>query len=277
MQQAIPLEDEFIDIIGKAQRGLGLSDADLCANARFGETQLKALRRGNYEPGSLQSLAQALDLNPSALSAAAHKSWAPKPVLLDGLAQFNTPYADMRVNAYVCWDPQTLHAAIFDTGADASGLLDFVGRRDLKIQYIFITHNHHDHIADLPKTIARTGAPVWIHRKEAIDGAQQFEEGKTFSLGGLRIDTHLSAGHAVAGISYVIHGLERPLAIVGDAIFAGSIGGGKVSYRQALQTNHQLIQKLSPATILAPGHGPLSTLAEEMQNNPFLASDQKPV
>lgn len=271
MQQAIPLEDEFLDIIRKAQRGLGLSDGELCTMARIGETQLKALRRGNYEAGSLQNLAKALGLNPTALSAAAHKSWAPQPVFLDGLAQFNTPYADMHVNAYLVWDPQTLDAAIFDTGADANVMLNFAHSRDLKIHYIFITHRHHDHIADLSKTTARTLAPVWIHKDEAIDGANLFEQGKTFTLGNLKIETHLTAGHATAGISYVIHGLQKPLAIVGDAIFAGSIGGGKVSYRQALQTNQQLIQQLTPETIIAPGHGPLTTVAEEREHNPFLS------
>ncbi len=270
MQQTIPLEDEFLDIIGKAQRGLGLSDAELCSKAKIGETQLKALRRGNYEPGSLQNLARALGLSPTALSASAHKTWSPSPVYLDGLAQFNTPYADMRVNAFLCWDTRTSDAAIFDTGADARGLLDFVDRRKLRVHYIFITHNHRDHIADLPKIISHTKAPVWTHRKEAVDGAQLFEEGKTFPLGSLKIETHLTAGHAVAGITYVIHGLQRPLAIVGDAIFAGSIGGGKTSYQQALQTNRQLIQNLPEETILAPGHGPLSTLAEEKHFNPFL-------
>ena len=67
----------------------------------------------------------------------------------------------------------------------------------------------------------------------------------------------------------MINGLERPVAIVGDAIFAGSMGGGMVSYDDALRTNKEKILSLSGDTILCPGHGPMTTISEEKTNNPF--------
>ena len=60
-----------------------------------------------------------------------------------------------------------------------------------------------------------------------------------------------------------------PVAMVGDAIFAGSMGGGMISYENALQTNREKILSLSNETIICPGHGPMTTVIEEKKNNPF--------
>jgi len=73
----------------------------------------------------------------------------------------------------------------------------------------------------------------------------------------------------LGGMTYVADGLERPIAIVGDAIFAGSMGGGMISYENALSTNREKIMTLPNETILCPGHGPMTTVGEEKRNNPF--------
>jgi glyoxylase-like metal-dependent hydrolase (beta-lactamase superfamily II) len=70
-------------------------------------------------------------------------------------------------------------------------------------------------------------------------------------------------------MSYIIDGLSSPVAIVGDAIFAGSMGGGMVSFADALNTNREKLMTLSEETIICPGHGPMSTIAEEKLYNPF--------
>jgi glyoxylase-like metal-dependent hydrolase (beta-lactamase superfamily II) len=61
------------------------------------------------------------------------------------------------------------------------------------------------------------------------------------------------------------------VAIVGDSIFAGSMGGGNVSYGDALKNNIEQILTLPPDTVLCPGHGPLTSVGEELKNNPFFA------
>ena len=77
---------------------------------------------------------------------------------IDGVKQFNTPLMDMTVNAYLIWDPETKEAAVFDTGADASELLAFVDSAGLTVKYLFLTHTHQDHIADLGAIVKRTRA-----------------------------------------------------------------------------------------------------------------------
>ena len=267
----IPLEDLHLDIIGKAQRGLGLSDEALLAAAGITAAEWDQLQSGDPAAPALAKVAPILGLGASALSASALKTWHPASVALDGLAQFNTVFEDMTVNAYLVWDPATREALAFDSGGDATPLLAYATAHGLAIKLILLTHTHVDHIADLPKLIAATSAPVWVHSAEALPDTHLFEAGKTFELAALRIETRHTHGHSAGGVSFIVHGLAAPLAIVGDALFAGSMGGGKVSYADALATNARHLLTLPDPTVLAPGHGPLTTLGEEKQHNPFIA------
>ena len=72
-------------------------------------------------------------------------------------------------------------------------------------------------------------------------------------------------------MTFFVTGLARPVAIVGDSIFAGSMGGGNVSYEDALRNNSEKILTLPDETIICPGHGPMTTVGEEKQHNPFFA------
>ncbi len=269
----IPLEDNFTDILGKAQRGLRMTDVQFATQTGLPVELIAKVKDGLVDDAVLTKLAPALNLNVRALIAAANKSWQPQPITCAGLAQFNTPFFDMTVNAYVVWDQVKCEAALFDTGADARPALDFLAKEKLTLKYLFITHTHTDHIADLEKVLSETEAECFVgDREPKLAGAKPFEAGRTFTLGSLSIETRLTWGHAQGGITYVVHGLEYPVAIVGDAIFAGSMGGGAVSYADALRTNRSEIMSLPATTIICPGHGPLTTVREEQQHNPFFAA-----
>jgi glyoxylase-like metal-dependent hydrolase (beta-lactamase superfamily II) len=142
-------------------------------------------------------------------------------------------------------------------------------RHKLDVQLILLTHAHPDHIADLPALREETGADVFTPAREPVPGAEPIDEGKEFRLENLQIDTRLTWGHSPGGMTYVVTGLARPIAVVGDSLFAGSMGGGNVSYRDALQTNLEKILTLPDETIICPGHGPMTTVGEEKQHNPF--------
>jgi glyoxylase-like metal-dependent hydrolase (beta-lactamase superfamily II) len=70
-------------------------------------------------------------------------------------------------------------------------------------------------------------------------------------------------------MTFFVTGLARPVAVVGDSIFAGSMGGGNVSYKEAIKNNVEKILTLPDATIICPGHGPMTTVGEEKAHNPF--------
>ncbi len=269
----LPLEDNHLDILGKAQRGLNFADAELAARAAISPAEFAQLRAGEINPEPLQRLAAALGLHPRALLQAARKTWRPQPHSLAGLQMFTTPFGDMTVNAYLAWDAASRQAVAFDSGADADAMLACLAANGLKLAHILITHTHGDHIYDLDRLREKTGAPAWCGAREpALAGTNAFAAGKVFQTGALTIETRLTWGHAEGGITYVVRGLARPLAVVGDAIFAGSMGGGKVSYATALRTTRAEILSLPDHTIIASGHGPLTTVAEEKLHNPFFAS-----
>ena len=265
----IPLEDNFADVVSKAQRGLGLADRDLAARAGISLAELDRVKAEHYDAEALRKLAPALGLNAQALTAL--PKYLPAAVKVVGLASFSTAYGGMLVNSYLVWDAASGDAAAFDTGTDCAAILDALRHQNLKLRGIFLTHTHGDHIADLDRLQRETGASVHASSREPLHGAEAFELGQTFACGGLRIEARLTWGHSRGGTTYVIHGLERPVAVVGDAMFAGSMGGGAVSYADALRTNREEILPLPPETVLCPGHGPLTTVAEEREHNPFFA------
>jgi glyoxylase-like metal-dependent hydrolase (beta-lactamase superfamily II) len=269
----IPLEDNVVDIVSKAQRGLRLSAADLARRAGMAGEGLEGLRKGGIgavDEAVVRKVAEALQLNAEALVAIANASWHPRePQPLDGLAMFTTPFGDMTVNAYVAFDPKTRQAAAFDTGADADPMLDFIREKGLTLALILLTHTHTDHVFELDRLTDATGAKAYVSEREPLPGAEPFPDGKTFTLGALTIETRRTSGHARGGTTFVVTGLKKRLAVVGDALFAGSMGGGLVSYDEALRTNRAGIFTLPDDTIICPGHGPLTTVGEEKMHNPF--------
>ena len=266
---ALPLEDNFSDIVGKAMRGLKLTDAQLAETAGTSAAAVASLRGGAWDETTARAVAPALGLKADALSALGNRAYLPAPVSLDGLAQFTTPFDDMTVNSYLAWDAASGEAVAFDTGADCTEMLALIAGKNLRVKLILLTHTHGDHIFDLDRLKAKTGAPAFTGSREPLDGAESFAAGRTWSAGALRIATRLTWGHSKGGITYVVSGLAKPVAIVGDAVFAGSMGGGSISYADALRTNREEILTLSPDTILCPGHGPMTTVGEERGHNPF--------
>jgi len=278
----IPLEDNFGDIVGKAQRGLRLTAGELARRAGVPAERLGELKSGL--PGAagavdevvVRKLAVALDLGADALVASAKNSWYPHdPGPLDGFAAFTTPFGDMTVNAYVVFDPKTREAAALDTGADADPMLQFIRQKQLTLALILLTHTHADHVFELDRLKGATGAKAFVSEREPLAGAEPFADGKEFALGGLKIEARRTSGHARGGTTFVVTGLARRLAMVGDALFAGSMGGGAVSYDEALRTNRTDIFTLPDDTIICPGHGPLTTVGEEKLHNPFFTGHSR--
>ena len=267
----IPLEDFFNDIVGKAMRGLKLSDSEVATRAGVDSAAVQSLREGAWNADTARKVAPVLGLGAAALVGLGEKTYHPAPISLDGLAQFNTPYEDMTVNSYLAWDANGT-AVAFDTGADCTSMLDLLAEKKLRLAAILLTHTHGDHILELDRLREKTGAPAFVGNREPIDGAESFAAGRAFSFGGLDIGSRLTWGHSPGGITFVVRGLARPVAVVGDAVFAGSMGGGGISYEAALSTNRAEIMTLSDDTILCPGHGPLTTVGEQRIHNPFFAS-----
>ncbi len=271
----IELEDYFEDVIGKTLRGSSMADGVLSFLTNVDVETIAKLKEGDFDEAAVRAIAPTLGLDADTLVELANRSWRPAAVDLDGLLQFNTvfdpdPDDMMTVNSYLVWDPQTKEAALFDTGADADPALAAVKELGLELKTLFITHSHIDHIIDREKVLAaHPEIRVLVNGREPVADAERFAAGETFSIGTLRVTTRLTWGHSPAGTTYVINGLARPVGIVGDALFAQSMGGGVISFKDALATNRAEIFTLEDQTVLCPGHGPMTSVGEEKAHNPF--------
>jgi len=266
---SISLEDSWLDVLSKARVGHGLSDAGIAASSGLGITEVQNLMAGKLELDHLSTVASVLGLDPSKLKALASGEYLPAEISLNGLWQFVTPFGEMMVNSYLISDPASKSAVAFDTGSDCDDLLGILDSERLDLKLILLTHSHGDHVLDLDRLVEKTGASAWIGEAEQLEGAHPFAAGHEFIVGSLKVQTRLTWGHSPGGITYVVSGLPLPVALVGDAMFAGSIGGGRVSYTDALRTNREQILNLPESTVICPGHGPMTTVGEQVSANPF--------
>jgi glyoxylase-like metal-dependent hydrolase (beta-lactamase superfamily II) len=270
------LEDHLGDIIRKARAmsrvpaaaaatAAGISEAELAALEESGQTS----KRPDYA-----ALAKIIGLNPAKLEGIA-KGWLPAEKDLSAwreLRVFTTAEEGMTVNCYLVWDEVTRDAALFDTGFDAKPALDCLTENQLQLRHVFITHTHYDHVEALPK-IREAFPKARLHLgSKAAPVDQRNKPNEIVHLGSLRVTHRETPGHAEDGVTYLVGNWEEDaphVAIVGDAIFAGSMGNGNGAWDLARQKIKEQILSLPPETLICPGHGPLTTVAEEKQHNPF--------
>jgi glyoxylase-like metal-dependent hydrolase (beta-lactamase superfamily II) len=151
-------------------------------------------------------------------------------------------------------------------------MLAFVKNRGLQIRDLFITHTHEDHVACLRDIVDATKARIFSPELEPLPNATPVRAGQDFRLGNLVLEARLTNGHSRGGTSYVVRGLLVPVVVVGDSLFAGSMGGAQSDYQKAMKNNLEEILTLPPQTVICPGHGPMTTVENERVHNPFLAN-----
>lgn len=270
------LEDHAGDIVRKACAMNHLSTAAVAAAAGLSEGELTAFTTTGRSAKQINftKLAEAIGLDPQKLAALA-VGWLPSPKDLARwrkLQSFTTRDDELSVNCFLIWDEVSRAAALFDTGLDAKPVLAAIATEGLKLQEIFITHSHWDHVEALPQfRAAFPGARLHSGSKQAPT-QQRNQPGETIHLGSLRITHRETPGHAEDGVTYLIShwpGDAPPVAIVGDTIFAGSMGNGNGAWELAKEKIRSQILSLPAETLLCPGHGPLTTVAEEKTHNPF--------
>ncbi len=264
------LEDNHEDIIAKAMRGQKIGKAMLADLTKVNKGEIERLLAGEVIESVISVIAPVLKLDTEKLLFSARKEWIPKSRELVGVKQFVSDFGSMTVNAYVVFEQNSKRAWVFDTGTECDSLITFIEEEGLKVDSILLTHTHRDHIhslEELKRNFLET--EVFVHISERLAGTISVEENFQLSMGSLTLKSLHTHGHSTGGMTYIINGLPSPVAIVGDALFAGSMGGGMVSYEDALRTNREKIMTLPENTIICPGHGPTTTVGEEKENNPF--------
>ncbi|MCZ7636345.1 MAG: MBL fold metallo-hydrolase [Verrucomicrobia bacterium] len=270
------LEDHLGDVLMKGRLHAGVSAAAAAQAAKLTEAELTALEETGQPPRAVDftALGKLLGLAPARLEALAH-GWQPAPVSLDRwreLRQITTQGGSFSVNCYLVWDEASRDAALFDTGFAATPIFALLDENELQLRHVFITHSHGDHVAALGEIRARY-PKARLHRGAPDAPVDQRNRPNEFlQLGSLRITHRATPGHADDGFTYLVGNWPEDaphVAIIGDTLFAGSMGkvtGDAAAAREVIRTQ---ILSLPPPTLLCPGHGPLTTVAEERDHNPF--------
>lgn len=272
------LEDSIGDILRKARTSTQTSAEAAAHAAGLALADYQALEISSVAPGGIEwaRLGRQLQIDGPRLQRQ-HDGWRPAPAQVARwreLRVVTTAGDDMTVNAFLVWDEVTRDAAAFDTGFDATPILDLIQQNHLALRHVFITHSHGDHVAGLA-ALREHHPRARIHsssRHAPLD--QRNRPNECVPLGSLRISHRDTPGHAEDGVTYVVGNWPEDaphVAIVGDALFAGSIGGAREHLAVARQHIRDQIFSLPHDTLVCPGHGPLTTVGEECANNPWFA------
>ena len=201
------------------------------------------------------------------------------------------PVGPLRCNCSVIGDETTREAMVIDPGDDIEDVLAVIRKQNLQVKQIVITHAHIDHVGGAMKLRAATGAPILLNQNDyellkmldvqaawigvadpgKVDIDQSITTGETVTAGQHTAQILHTPGHTEGSICLYFAADKKLIA--GDTLFAGSIGrtdlpGG--SMQKIMRSLHDTVMALPDETVVVPGHGRLTSIGEERENNPFL-------
>jgi len=201
------------------------------------------------------------------------------------------PVGILGCNCSVIGDEKSREALVIDPGDDIERILETLKKHQLKLKQIIVTHAHIDHVGGAMKLKKATNAPIVLNKNDyallnmldmqaawigtappgAVEIDQSLDDQDTIRCGDLHAIAIHTPGHT-EGSTCLYFPSEQKL-IAGDTLFAGSIGrtdlpGG--SFNKIITSLHDRVLALPDETVVVPGHGPLTTIGEERETNPFL-------
>ncbi|HEY8056121.1 MAG TPA: MBL fold metallo-hydrolase [Terriglobales bacterium] len=208
-----------------------------------------------------------------------------------GLRQITFAVGPLACNCTLLGDDAGRRAVVIDPGAEVDGIVQLLADHHWRLEAIYITHAHIDHIGGAAELKRRTGAPVWLNpRDHQLAGTLDLQAqwigvppppqvtpdaaltgGARLELGGATLQVLETPGHTEGSVCLYLPGEHKLFA--GDTLFAGSIGrtdlpGG--STPAILRSLHEVVLALPDDTQVIPGHGPETTIGRERATNPFL-------
>jgi glyoxylase-like metal-dependent hydrolase (beta-lactamase superfamily II) len=233
--------------------------------------------RSDLTSDELRKLASVLGLNEVGLCALGAGTY-PKPKI--GPLPFcvwplRMPHGIGVANAYLVGECGSDRAVLFDTGAGMSALESVWPKSIRHVDAVFVTHVEPEHAGGLREVVARFSVDsAFIPSGASAPSGRPIGEGEAKWFGPLEITAFSTPGHAAAHNCYYLSATAArncgTVLISGDLVFAGSAGGGYFSHTQLESNLRRVLHAVPPETVIAPGHGPLTTVANELRYNPFI-------
>lgn len=275
----IPFEDELGDVLEKAMRHAHLSEQEVSLRSDVPREKIRDAIDYRYDlrQDELRRLAEALGLNEIGLSALAQGRY-PLPEI-SGLPfclyPLRTPHGIGVANAYLVADCSLSSGLLFDTGADMTLLKRVWPKNIQRLEAVFLTHDETEHVGGLRGVLAEFGSvPIFGPDGARIEGALSIGEGARLTFGAFEVKTLRTPGHVEAHNCYLVTASRvptaAPLLISGDMLFAGSVGAPYYCRERLAESIKRLFDQLPENTVVAPGHGPLTTIGNERRFNPFV-------
>jgi glyoxylase-like metal-dependent hydrolase (beta-lactamase superfamily II) len=274
----MPLEDELGDVLDKAMRRVGLTEHGVAERAGVAPERLRdALDyRGELTCEELCRLAAVLGLNEVGVCALGVGRY-PRPEI--GPLPFRVwplrmPHGIGVVNAYLVGEGGSPGAVLFDTGAGLADLAAVWPSEVQGLEAVFVTHVEREHAGGLCGVVERFRVPAaFVPEGIQVPCGVGVGEGEVRTFGALRIRVFATPGHVAAHNCYLVERVDGDRAgamlFSGDLLFAGSVGGAFFSSAQLHHHLQRLLGSLQGETVIAPGHGPLTTVWHELRYNPF--------
>lgn len=202
------------------------------------------------------------------------------------------PVTPFQQNCSLLWCPETMRGAVVDPGGDIPLIERAIAANGVTVEKILVTHAHIDHVGAVAPLAEKLGLPIEGPQREdqfLIDGlpmqSQMFgfppvrtftpgrwlEEGDTVTVGNQTLEVLHCPGHTPGHVVFV-HRASN-LAVVGDVLFAGSVGRTdfpRGSHADLIRSITTKLLPLGDEVEFIPGHGPMSTIGDERLYNPFL-------
>ena len=272
------LEDELGDVLDKALQHAGLTEDQLAATTGIDVSRIKDAEdyRYDFSCTELQKLAVALGLNEVGVCAMGEGKYPlpDLPALPFALCTIALPYGIGRVNAFVIQDPGTKCTLLIDTVDRPERLAAAWPAAVPSPAAVLLTHWDRDHAGGLPAvTRPLPDLPVLAPAPRTGMAVDVLGEGDERCIAGFHIRAFRTPGHIAEHNAYFVTAEAAPgpgVLFSGDLIFAGSLGGAFYCCRTLHREARRVVAALPGETIVAPGHGPLTTIANERRFNPFL-------
>ena len=277
--QTIPLEDELGDVLEKGLRCAGLTVEELSRRVEVPLTRVRDAidYRSDLTAAELVRIALTLGLNEVGVCALGGNGY-PMPQI--GTLPFCVNALHMRhgigvANAYLVTECGGHQGILFDVGPGLDALMVDWPADVTTVGAIFLTHAETEHAGGLQAamrhfSLARVFHPTAFNLSCGVP----VEEPEVVSIGAFEIRVLSTPGHAHAHNCYMVtsRGARsgNGLLVAGDLVFAGSAGGGYHCPKQTQGHLRRVINLVPPHTVIAPGHGPLTTVGHERRYNPFL-------